>query len=82
MYFGAEVTLTAAQSFDFSTSGRVRCMLMGSNNRAIDVVNMPVDFTLGIGLLLHGLKEALPDTRFLPAIEVASHGAPRRIAFG
>ena len=44
-------------------------MLVGSNDRAIDIVNGPVDLALGIGLLLHGLKETLPDTRFAPAIE-------------
>ena len=57
-------------------------MLMGSNDRAIDIMNVPVDVALGIGLLLHGLKETLPDTSFLPAIEAAGHGAPTPIALG
>src|SRR4030095_12065700 len=56
-------------------------MLVGSNDRAIDIVNGPVDLALGIGVLLHGLKETLPDTRFAPAIETAGHSAPRTIAF-
>src|SRR2546430_7834034 len=56
-------------------------MLVGSNDRAIDIVNGPVDLARGIGLLLHGLKETLPDTRFAPAIETAGHSAPRTIAF-
>src|SRR4030095_7336939 len=56
-------------------------MLVGSNDRAIDIVNGPVDLALGIGFLLHGLKETLPDPRFAPAIETAGHRAPRPIAF-
>src|SRR4029450_12708985 len=56
-------------------------MLGGANDRAIDIVHGPVDLALGIGLLLHGLKETLPDTRFAPAIETAGHSAPRTIAF-
>src|SRR5262245_23285958 len=56
-------------------------MLVGSNDRAIDIVYGPVDLALGIGLLLHGLKETLPDTRFAPAIETTGHRAPRTIAF-
>ena len=57
-------------------------MLMGSHDRAIDIMNVPVDFALGIGLLLYRLKETLPDTGFLPAIEAAGHGAPTTIALG
>jgi hypothetical protein len=81
MHFGAETPLTAASGFSFGPSGRTRCMLVGSNDRAIDIVHGPVDLALGIGLLLHGLKETLPDTRFAPAIETAGHRAPRTIAF-
>ena len=57
-------------------------MLMGSHDRAIDIMNVPVDFALGIGLLLYRLKETLPETGFLPAIEAAGHGAPTTIALG
>jgi hypothetical protein len=57
-------------------------MLMRSNDRAIDIVNVPVESALGIGLLLDSLKERLPDTGFLPAIEAAGHGAPTPIALG
>jgi len=81
MHFGAETPLTAASGFSFGPSGRTRCMLVGSNDRAIDIVHGPGDLALGIGLLLHGLKETLPDTRFAPAIETAGHRAPRTIAF-
>jgi hypothetical protein len=80
--FGAEPPLTAASGFGFSSSGRTRCMLMRSNERAIDIVTVPGDFALGIGLLLHRLQETLPETGFLPAIEAAGHGAPTPIALG
>jgi hypothetical protein len=56
-------------------------MLMGSNDRAIDIMNRPVDLALGIGWLLHRLKETLPETSFAPSIEAASHGAPGTIPF-
>src|SRR5262245_44533037 len=55
-------------------------MLMGSHDRAIDIVHGPGDLARGLGLLLHGLKETLPETRFAPAIETAGHRAPRTIA--
>ncbi len=57
-------------------------MLVGANDGAIDIVNVPVDLPIGIGLLLDGLKETLPDTRFAPAIEAAGHRAPGPIALG
>ena len=57
-------------------------MLMRSNDRAIDIVNVPVESALGIGLLLDSLKERLPDTGFLPAIETASHRAPTSKTLG
>jgi hypothetical protein len=80
--FGAETSLPAASSFGFGSSRRARCMRMGSNERAIDLRNVPVDFALGIGLLLYRLKETLPETGFLPAIEAAGHGAPTILARG
>ena len=80
-HFGAETPLTAASGFSCGPSGRTRCMLVGSHDRAIDIVHGPVDLARGIGLLRHGLKETLPETRFAPAIETAGHRAPRTRAF-
>ena len=57
-------------------------MLMGSNDGAIDIMNVPVESTFGIGLLLDGLQEMLPDAGFSPAIEAARHGTPRPKALG
>jgi hypothetical protein len=80
--FGAEPPLTAAESFGVGSSRRARCMLMGSHDRAIAIMNVPVDFALGIGWLWSRLKETLPETGFLPAIEAAGHGAPTTRALG
>jgi hypothetical protein len=56
-------------------------MLVSLNDRAIDIINGPVHFTSGIGLLLNALKEVLPDASFAPAIETTGYGAPGAIAF-
>src|SRR2546423_3044478 len=56
-------------------------MLVGSNDRAIDIVNRPIHLPRSIGLLLDGLKEALPETGFAPTIEAAGDRAPGAIAF-
>ena len=57
-------------------------MLVGSHDRAIDIMDGPMQLPRGIGLLLDGLKEALPEPGFAPTIEAAGHRAPRAIAFG
>lgn len=46
------------------------------------LMNVPVESTFGIGLLLDGLQEMLPDAGFSPAIEAARHGTPRPKALG
>jgi hypothetical protein len=56
-------------------------MLVGSHDRAIDIMNRPMHLPCGIGLLLDGLKEALPDTGIAPTIEAAGNRAPGAIAF-
>jgi hypothetical protein len=58
-----------------------RPMLMSSDDRAIDIMNGPVYLARGIRLLLDGLKEALPDAGFAPAIEAAGHHPPSAISF-
>ena len=82
MNFGAEPPLAATQGFGFSSFGRTGRVLMGATDGAIDIVNGPVQLASGIGLLLNGLKETLPDAGSAPAIEAAGHGAPGAIAFG
>jgi hypothetical protein len=56
-------------------------MLVGSYDRAIDIMYSPIQPSLRIGLLLGSLKEALPETGFAPTIEAAGHRAPGAIAF-
>ena len=53
---------------------------MGSDHRAIDIMDVPVQLALGIGLRLHRCEELAPDARPLPAVEATGHGAPRAIA--
>ncbi len=57
-------------------------MLMGSNDRAIDGVLLPIDLACGITLLLQGAEDSLPYSRFLPPIKSACHRAPRAIVLG
>jgi hypothetical protein len=82
MDFGAQAALASTQGFRFGTFGRTCRVLMRSNAAAIDIMNRPVQLTRGIGLLLNGLEEALPDAGSSPAIEAAGHGAPGAIGFG
>lgn len=56
-------------------------MLVGSHDRAIDIVPRPMQLPCDSGLLVDGLKEALPETGFAPPIEAAGHRAPGAIAF-
>jgi hypothetical protein len=53
---------------------------MGSDHRAIDILQVPVHLASGIGLRLHRREELAPDARPLPAIEATGHGAPGAIA--
>ena len=55
---------------------------MGSDHRAIDVMDVPVQLASGISLRLHRREELAPNARPLPAVEATGHGAPRAIAFG
>jgi hypothetical protein len=57
-------------------------VLVGSDHRAIDVVDGPVDLAIGVGLRLHGRQELTPDASLLPAVEATGHGPPRAIALG
>ncbi len=49
---------------------------------AIDVVGLPVDPAFGVGNLLDGCEEPLPDPRLLPAVEAAGYRTPRAVALG
>ena len=51
-------------------------MLMGTTDRTIDTVLLPVNPTFGIGLLLEGFEHPLPHASFDPSIEAAGHRAP------
>jgi len=74
--FGAEAALAAPERFGlrplFCPSG----MLVGPHNRAIDTVEVPVELSGGIRLLLDRRKEPVPEARLAPAIEAARHRLP------
>jgi hypothetical protein len=55
-------------------------MLMGSNDTAIDKVELSVKLTHGIGPLLQLLQEVLPQSLFAPSIETTGYGFPCPIA--
>ena len=55
---------------------------MGSDHGAIEIMAIPVQLAMGVGLGLHRREELLPDASPLPAIEATGDGAPRTIAFG
>jgi hypothetical protein len=57
-------------------------MLMGANDGALDVVQIPVELPARLGWLLDGVKHVLPEAGPLPAVEGAGHGAPGAIALG
>src|SRR5581483_5463163 len=77
MQFCAETTLTFAQCLlilipPFCS----RRMLMGTNDRAIDVMFLPISFASSITLLLKSFQHALPDSRFHPSIKATCDGTP------
>jgi hypothetical protein len=55
---------------------------MGSDHGAIDIMHIPVQLAMGVGLGLHCREELLPDASPLPAVEAAGDRAPRAIALG
>src|SRR4051794_15693018 len=57
-------------------------VLMGSNDRAIDTVLLPIDLSFCIGLLLQGFQHPLPHSGLHPPIKSAGHRTPRAIALG
>ena len=67
MNLGAEAALASAQGFRLGSFGRTCGVLVSSHDGAINIMNRPVQLAIGIGLLLDGLKEALPDAGSAPA---------------
>ena len=83
MDFGTEAALTATERFGLRVSGVCpRRMLVCPDDRAIDIVDVPVQVRCGIGLLLDRGKEARPDTCLAPAVEAAGDGGPAAIPLG
>jgi hypothetical protein len=55
---------------------------MGSEHRAIDRMQVPVQLALGVSSGLHRDQELRPDPSPLPAVEAAGYGPPGAIACG
>lgn len=55
---------------------------MGPNDGTIDGMEVPIELSGGIALLLQGLQDALPDPRLLPAIKAAGDRVPGAVALG
>ena len=56
-------------TLDLALPFRPRCMLMCSNNTAIDMMNLPIDLAYGLCLVLKFFEKLLPETTPLPTIE-------------
>ena len=83
MDFGTEAALTAAEGFGLRVpSVGPSCLLVRADDRAIDLVEIPVELLCGIGTLLDRGKEASPEARLAPAIKTAGDGLPGAIPFG
>ena len=54
---------------------------MGSHDRAVDHVHLPVDGTLLILLLLNLSEQVCPYALVLPAVEAGTHGLPVAVPF-
>jgi len=81
MDLGTEAALTPAECFGVcATFVGARCMLMRPDDRAIHIVDIPVEVSARVGLLLDRRKEARPDPRLAPAIKAARDGSPWAIA--
>jgi len=57
-------------------------MLMGTNDRTIDGMEVPIKLPGCIALLLQGFQYALPDPSLLPAIKAAGYRAPGTVPLG
>lgn len=80
MDFGTEAALTAAERFGLRGAGvGPSRMLVRADDRAIDIVEIPVELLCGIGTRLDRGKEARPEARLAPAIQPAGDGAPGAI---
>jgi hypothetical protein len=77
MDFGTEAALTTAERCGLRVPGvGPSRMLVRADDRAIDIVESPVEVLGGIGTLLDRGKEASPEACLAPAIKTASDGAP------
>ena len=81
MHLGAEAALRAAKDLALGVASRgPSSMLMSANDGTIHKVQLPVEPTILIRLLLQGIQNALPEPLLAPAIEAAGEGGEGAIA--
>ena len=76
--FGAEAPLTAAERFGVRPPFCPSHMLVGTDDRAIDIVRVAIELPDGIGLLLDGGQEAVPQAGPAPGSPRAQEPASSR----
>jgi hypothetical protein len=57
-------------------------VLVGTNHRAIHIVEFPVHLPLDVGLLLYCHQQTVPQAIPAPSIEPAGYGPPEAVALG
>lgn len=81
MNLGTKATLTAAQCLRLClTAPSPGGILMRPNNRAVNIVHLPIQLALAIGLVLQFVEYLLPNPGFLPALETTTNRCPFAIA--
>jgi hypothetical protein len=81
MDLGTEAALTPAKCCGVCATFVGACrMLMRPDDRAIHRVDIPVEVSACVGLLVDSRKEARPAPRLAPAIKAARDGSPWAIA--
>lgn len=80
---GAETALTPPKCFGLrrrrSCASRV---LMGADDRGIDVMGLPIELPCRISVLLERFPDPLPDALLGPAVEATGNRRPLTVAFG
>ena len=83
MDFRTEAALTAAERFGlWVPCGGPSRVVVRADNRALHIVDGPVQVLGSVGTRLDRSKEASPDTRLAPAIKAAGDGGPTAIPLG
>jgi hypothetical protein len=82
MDFRAEAALTTAQCLWLRLTADCTCRVwMRPDQRAIHILDFPIQPALLVGLLLQPSQNLLPDSGFLPALQATGNTRPLAIPF-